>query len=126
MICHALLIDGTPLEVAGDTLVVGLRSAYAFHMENLNRAENREVVEAALAGVLPRPLRFRCLLYDGPSAEQPGPGAGEAGAAGPGPTRSVAEAIAGLDAEPSGGQVSLVERARVLFGAEIVDERPAG
>ena len=82
MICHALLIDGTPLEVSGDTLTVGLRSVYAFHMENLNRPENRDIVEGALARVLSKPLRFRCRLYDVPQADPGGnvaPGAGRGG-----------------------------------------------
>ncbi|MDR7520409.1 MAG: DNA polymerase III subunit gamma/tau [Armatimonadota bacterium] len=118
MICHALLIDGTPLEVAGDTLVVGLRSAYTFHMENLNRPENREIVEQALTKVLARPLRFRCQLF-----EAVPPTSGEAPAA-----------AAGEDATPAsatdGGKIEdgspFIERARELFGARIVNERPAG
>jgi DNA polymerase-3 subunit gamma/tau len=104
MICHALLIDGTPLDVSGDMLTVGLRSAYSFHADNLNRPENRDIVEGALARVLSRPLRFQCRLYDTPPAP-----AGEV----------TAEVMA------SGG-ISLVDRARELFGAEIVEEEPAG
>jgi DNA polymerase-3 subunit gamma/tau len=104
MLCHALLIDGTPLEVADDVLTVGLRSAYAFHMENLNRPENREIVEGALSRVLAKPLRFRCLLYDTPPPVSGGELAGGAG---------------------GDAAASFVERARELFGAEIVDDRPA-
>jgi len=99
MICHALLIEGTPLEVSGGTLVVGLRSAYNFHVDNLHRLENREVVESALARVLGRPLRFQCRLHDSPAPATPEP-------VGPG---------AGID-------TSLVARARELFGAEIIEE----
>jgi DNA polymerase-3 subunit gamma/tau len=113
MLCHALLIDGTPLEVTGDLLTVGLRSAYAFHMDNLNKLENREIVEGALAKVLARPLRFKCLLFDQP---QTAPPAGETGG-GAGPGTDGAQA-------PSAG-LSFVERARQLFGAEIVEDRPA-
>jgi hypothetical protein len=104
MICHALLIDGTPLEVKGNVLTVGLRSAYAFHADNLNRSENREVVEGALARVLSQPMRFQCCLYDTPPAP-PGGAPGE---------------VKGQ------GGVSLIDRARELFGAEIVEEKPAG
>jgi hypothetical protein len=113
MICHALLIDGTPLNVSGNTLTVGLRSAYAFHMENLNRPENREIVEGALAKVLARPIRFTCRLYDSPQAEPTGAGPATA-------------TISGAAGEPAGEKMSFVERAREVFGAEIVDERPAG
>jgi DNA polymerase-3 subunit gamma/tau len=107
MLCHALLIDGTPLEVTGDLLTVGLRSAYSFHVESLNRPENREIVEGALARVLARPLRFRCLLYDAPPAV---------------PLADLPPPPADPDAD---GGDSFVERARQMFGAEIVDERPA-
>ncbi len=144
MICHALLIDGTPLEVNGNTLTVGLRSAYAFHADNLNRPENRDVVESALARVLSQPLRFQCRLYDTPPAPAggavgeatapSGPAAGETAAA-PGAvaTPGVAAtpgavatpgAAAGSLTRQSG--ISLVDRARELFGAEIVEEKPAG
>ncbi len=98
MICHALLIEGTPLEVSGNTLVVGLRSGYNFHLDNLHRAENREVIEGALARVLSRPLRFRACLYDAPA------GGG-------------AEAV-----RPAEARASLVDRARELFAGDIVEE----
>ncbi len=100
MICHALLIEGTPLEVTDNVLIVGLRSAYNFHVDNLHRPENREVVESALARVLSRPLRFQCRLHETPAAPA---------AASP----------------PAGAEPSLVARARELFGAEIVEEKPA-
>ena len=100
MICHALLIEGTPLEVTDNVLIVGLRSAYNFHVDNLHRPENREVVESALARVLSRPLRFQCRLHETPAA---------APAASP----------------PAGVEPSLVAKARELFGAEIVEEKPA-
>lgn len=126
MICHALLIDGTPLEVRGDTLTVGLRSAYAFHMENLNRPENRDIVEGALARVLSKPLRFRCRLYDVPQAD---PGGTVAPVTGGGATLVTGDGATPVVAEPSvpaSGGRSLVDRAMELFGAEILDDRPAG
>jgi DNA polymerase-3 subunit gamma/tau len=117
MICHALLIDGTPLEVNGDTLTVGLRSVYAFHMENLNRPENRDIVEGALARVLSKPLRFRCRLYDVPQADPGGTVA---------PTTGGATPVGAEPSVPSPGGLSLVDRAKELFGAEIIDDRPVG
>jgi DNA polymerase-3 subunit gamma/tau len=100
MICHALLIEGTPMEVDGSTLVVGLRSAYNFHVDNLHRPENRDVVEGALTRVLGRSLRFQCRLIEG---------------AVPAPAAAAATAPA----------TSFVARARELFGAEIVEEKAA-
>lgn len=98
MICHALLIEGTPMEVDGSTLIVGLRSAYNFHVDNLHRPENRDVVEGALTRVLGQSLRFQCRLIEG---------------AVPAPAAATAPAT------------SIVARARELFGAEIVEEKAA-
>ncbi len=96
MFCHALLIEGTPVEVRGDMLVVGLRSGYNFHVDNLHRPENRTVVEGALERVLSRPLRFQCRLHE--------EGAGQS-AAGAAP-----------------GETSLLDRAKELFSGEIIED----
>ncbi|MDQ7842037.1 MAG: hypothetical protein RDU83_13610, partial [bacterium] len=112
MLCHALLIEGTPLEVTGSTLVVGLRSGYNFHLDNLHRAENREVIEGALSRVLSHPLRFRACLHDAPAAGLDPPASSpEHPAAGGGPAP-----------RPAAAKASLVERARELFAADIVEE----
>ncbi|MGQ0550938.1 MAG: DNA polymerase III subunit gamma/tau [Armatimonadota bacterium] len=119
MLCHALLIEGTPMEVNGNVLVVGLRSAYNFHVDNLNRAENREVVEGALSRVLGHAVRFHCQLYEA-SAEQAAPEAparesgGAAGAA--------AHVMTTRMAASSGIESSFVTKAKELFGAEVIDD----
>ncbi|HEV8354984.1 MAG TPA: DNA polymerase III subunit gamma/tau [bacterium] len=64
MFCHALLIEGIPLRVEGSTLIVGLRTGYNFHIENLHKPENRSVVEAALEQVLLTRLRLQCTIHD--------------------------------------------------------------
>ncbi|HEY3249002.1 MAG TPA: DNA polymerase III subunit gamma/tau [bacterium] len=70
MFCHALLIEGVPLRVDGSTLVVGLRTGYNFHIENLHKPENRSVVESALEHVLQTRLRLQCMIHD--AAPDPG------------------------------------------------------
>ncbi|MDR7555033.1 MAG: DNA polymerase III subunit gamma/tau [Armatimonadota bacterium] len=130
MLCHALLIEGTPVDVQGETVVVALRSVYKFHVDSLQRPENREVVEAALQRVLGSPLRFQCRLVDGPDAETTAPDAsasvpapGEDAVATPAPTAPPRSA----SATPSAADAAaLVARAQELFGAEIIDERPIG
>ncbi|MGH2404855.1 MAG: DNA polymerase III subunit gamma/tau [bacterium] len=64
MFCHALLIEGIPLRVEGTTLIVGLRTGYNFHIENLHKPENRAAVEAALEHVLQTRLRLQCTIHD--------------------------------------------------------------
>lgn len=71
MFCHALLIEGIPLQMDGATLVIGLRTGYNFHMENLHRPENRAVVEGALERVFQHRLRLRCTIHEG-AATPPG------------------------------------------------------
>ncbi|HET6947770.1 MAG TPA: DNA polymerase III subunit gamma/tau [bacterium] len=65
MFCHALLIEGVPLGVDGDYLIIGLRSGYNFHLDHLHRPENRTVVEGAIERVLQQHLRLRCTMLDG-------------------------------------------------------------
>jgi len=101
MFCHALLIEGMPLEVRGATLVVALRPGYNFHVDSLHRAENRTVVEGALERVFGRPMTFRCRLQDTPTAAEPQP--------------------ARVDPQADGDP--LVTRAMELFGGQVVDVR---
>ena len=63
MFCHALLIEGTPIEVNGSTLVVSLRTGFNFHVENLHKPENRTVVEGALERVFNHRMRLECTIH---------------------------------------------------------------
>ncbi len=94
MFCHALLIEGSPLRIEGSTLVIGLRTGYNFHVENLHRPENRTVVETAVERVLQRRLRLQCTVDD---------------------STPVAPAPAHVDGDP------LVTKAAELFGAQILE-----
>jgi len=97
MFCHALLIEGMPLEVRGATLVVALRSGYNFHVDSLHRPENRTVVEGALERVFGRPMTLRCRVQEDRTA-----------AASP-PEET--------DGDP------LVNRAMELFGGQVIGVR---
>ena len=97
MFCHALLIEGIPLQVDAGTLVIGLRAGYNFHLENLHRPENRSIVEGAVERVLQHRLRLQCTIVDGETLPQPS-----------GPAVSAA-------ADP------VVVKAMELFGAQVVE-----
>ena len=73
MFCHALLIEGTPVELNGSTLVVSLRTGFNFHVENLHKPENRDVVEGALQRVFNHRLRLECTIHSDtrPEAQHP-------------------------------------------------------
>jgi len=97
MFCHALLIEGIPLEVTSGTLVVGLRTGYNFHLENLHRPENRSIIEGAVERVLQQRLRLQCTILDGDTSTHPS-----------GPAVSAAT-------DP------VVAKAMELFGAQVVE-----
>ncbi len=71
MFCHALLIEGIPLQVNGTTLLIGLRTGFNFHIENLQKPDNRAVVEGALERVLRQRLRLECTIHDTGAAPVP-------------------------------------------------------
>src|SRR2546426_4777634 len=98
MVCHALLIEGMPLRLEGSTLVLGLRSGYNFHAENLHRPEDRSGVEGAGERIFHRRLRLQCTIYDGPSP--------------------AVEPAVTADGDP------LVTKAAELFGAQILEVKP--
>ncbi len=107
MFCHALLIEGIPLEVRGEALVVGLRSGYNFHVESLHRPENRAVVEQALERVFGRRMLLRCQVQEERSAPvETAPAAATPDAV-----------IPAAEADP------VVARAVELFGGEVVEVR---
>ena len=97
MFCHALLIEGIPLQVEAGTLVIGLRTGYNFHLENLHRPENRSIVEGAVERVLQQRLRLQCTILDGDTTPHPS-----------GPAVSAAT-------DP------VVAKAMELFGAQVVE-----
>ena len=97
MFCHALLIEGIPLQVEAGTLVIGLRTGYNFHLENLHRPENRSIVEGAVERVLQQRLRLQCTILDGDTTQHPS-----------GPAVSAAT-------DP------VVAKAMELFGAQVVE-----
>jgi len=99
MFCHALLIEGVPLQVDGGHLVIGLRTGYNFHVENLHRPENRAVVEGALERVLQHRLRLRCTVLDGTTELPP--------------------------AQPAAETDPVVAKALQLFGGQVVEIKDA-
>jgi hypothetical protein len=97
---HAFLLESAPRSVAGAELVLGVR--HRFHLENLQEAKNRILVEEALARVLGAPLRLRLVLDE--TADLP--------------------ADAPADAVPAEGD-ALVGEAIRRFGAPVQEIRPA-
>jgi DNA polymerase-3 subunit gamma/tau len=57
---QAFLIEGTPVSVQDGALMIAFKDGYAFHMDMIEREENRKIVEAAVERVLKKSLRVRC------------------------------------------------------------------
>ena len=114
MFCHALLIEGIPLEVQGKTLVVGLRAGYNFHRDSLHRPENREIVEQALERVFGRRMVLQCRLQEELAEPPLHPEA---------PPHPEGPPLHDPAPPPPGADDPLVTRAVELFGGEVVEVR---
>jgi len=77
---HAFLLESAPQAVEGPDLVLAVR--HRFHLENLEGAKNRGIVEDVLARVLGAPVRLRLILGDVALPQTPAHAAPEQEAAG--------------------------------------------
>lgn len=68
---QALLRDVRPLEVEGDTVVLGCR--FPFHRDRLNEGRTRAAVETMLSQVLGRRCRTRCVVDSGDAPREGSP-----------------------------------------------------
>lgn len=57
---QAFLIEGTPVALNGATLMIAFKDGYAFHMDMVEREENRKIVESAIEKVFHQNLRVKC------------------------------------------------------------------
>jgi len=57
---QAFLIEGTPACLDGGTLLIAFKDGYGFHMDMIEREENRKVVELALEKTFHQNIRIRC------------------------------------------------------------------
>jgi len=57
---QAFLIEGTPASLEGGALMIAFKDGYAFHMDMIEREENRRIVESALEKVFHQSIRVRC------------------------------------------------------------------
>lgn len=57
---QAFLIEGTPAYMDGGTLMIAFKDGYAFHMDMVEREENRKIVEQAIERVFHQSVRIRC------------------------------------------------------------------
>ncbi|MFF2484208.1 DNA polymerase III subunit gamma/tau [Paenibacillus sp. NPDC058071] len=110
---HAWLMDGEPVSVAGDTVLVGFKNT--MHRETTEKPAHREIIERVLQDVTGNQLRLATvMLKDWQAASERSGGGGE-------PLELSAEAI---DAsEGGGGEASRpewVEEAVKMFGEQLV------
>jgi len=57
---QAFLIEGTPVALNGATLMIAFKDGYAFHMDMVEREENRKIVEGAIEKVFHQNIRVKC------------------------------------------------------------------
>lgn len=71
VITHAFLQEGKPVEVKGDTLLLGFPARYALHMQTLLEDGHRRTVEKELAQLFGRPLYVKACLLEEAAAPLP-------------------------------------------------------
>lgn len=59
---HAFLMEGKPVELDGDTLVIVFKEGLSFHRDKVNQKENRETIESVLKSIFGSPLTLRSLI----------------------------------------------------------------
>lgn len=59
---HAFLMEGKPVELDGDALVIVFKEGLSFHRDKVNQKENRETIESVLKSIFGSPLTLRNLI----------------------------------------------------------------
>jgi DNA polymerase-3 subunit gamma/tau len=60
--CGTCLAEAGPVEVEGDLVVLGFPQEFKFHKENLEKAENRKIVEETIGSVLGAKVRLSLVV----------------------------------------------------------------
>jgi len=59
---HAFLMEGKPVDLQGDVLVIVFKEGLSFHRDKVNQVENRETIEKVLKDIFDSPLTLRSVL----------------------------------------------------------------
>ncbi len=59
---HAFLMEGRPVELQGDVLVIVFKEGLSFHRDKVNQAENRETIEKVLKNTFNFSLTLKSVL----------------------------------------------------------------
>ncbi len=97
MSARAFLIEGEPVEVQNNCLVLSFAPEYGFHKEKIEQPENRNAIEQVIKEVTGADLRIRCKF------------------------RNEADEQSEADATPDTRQDPLLEKAVSLFGGDVID-----
>ena len=55
-------MEGKPVELDGDSLVIVFKEGLSFHRDKVNQKENRETIEEVLQSILGKAFRLQSLL----------------------------------------------------------------
>lgn len=59
---HAFLMEGRPVDLQGDTLVIVFKEGLSFHRDKVNQVENRETIEKVLKNTFNSTLTLKSVL----------------------------------------------------------------
>ncbi|MGB9776224.1 MAG: hypothetical protein ACPL7C_06690 [Anaerolineae bacterium] len=111
---EALMRSGRPVNVEGGALLIGF--AYPFHRDKVDEEANRRAVEDALAQLLGRPVRVRCVLLASSGGK---PSARPTPARAPTPPPRTPSPAPSSPPSPSSPEDGLVQAAVEKLGARI-------
>jgi len=94
---HAFLMEGKPIELEQDCLVIVFKEGLSFHRDKINQKENRETVEEVLKKIFGRTLTLQSMLESEYAKEKKSE-----------------------DAVEESPESSIVKKAADLFGADLI------
>ncbi|ADG80964.1 DNA polymerase III subunit gamma/tau [Thermincola potens] len=67
---HAFLIEGNPVGLSGRRLIIAFPEDYAFHKENIEKPENREIIEKVIKDITGEEIRVKCKFLSETMSEE--------------------------------------------------------
>lgn len=66
MSAYAFLVEGQPLAIQNNSLIIGFKEGYAFHKEQVEQPDNKKVVEKILQQITGIDLKVKCVFTNHP------------------------------------------------------------
>ncbi len=68
---YALILECKPIELCAGTLVLEFKTRSSFHKNEVEKEQNRELIEEVLKSVTGKDIRIKCVIAEQPNGEPP-------------------------------------------------------